>query len=237
MGITKINWTDRSWSPVTGCSKISDGCKNCYAEVMAKRLQAMGTKGYENGFEVTIHPERLQEPYKWKKPQKIFVCSMSDLFHKEVPFSFINKVMQTMWECLPHTFQLLTKRPEQINSLGFNESYFWSSNIWLGVTVENSKTIGRIDTLKQIPAKTKFISFEPLLSEIPQIDLTGIDWVIVGAESGHNARDFDIEWARDLKRQCDLQNVKFWMKQICKNGRDIGFENYPIDLQVREFPV
>lgn len=234
MANTKISWTDKSWNPISGCSKVSDGCKNCYAEVMAKRLQAMGIKGYENGFEVTLHPERLSEPYKWKKPQKIFVCSMSDLFHEGVPDCFILQILFSISHNKKHIFQILTKRIERVrewrNHISFNP------NVWLGVTVESDKYLHRIKILKTIPAKTKFISFEPLLSPIPELDLSGIDWVIVGSESGYNARPMNIEWVRDIKKQCDKRGIAFFMKQICKNGRDIGYEHYPMDLKVRNFP-
>src|SRR4030042_6556655 len=177
-----IEWTQATWNPVTGCSKISPGCLNCYAERMARRLQAMGQLRYKNGFKVTIHPELLEEPYQWKKPRVIFVNSMSDLFHEKIPLSFIRKVFDVMNENRRHTFQILTKRSQRLIELATKLD--WTDNIWMGVTVENNDYIARADDLKSIDCAVKFISLEPLIGPVPDLDLNGIDWVIVGGESG-----------------------------------------------------
>jgi protein gp37 len=179
---SKIEWTDTTWNPVTGCTKISPGCQNCYAERMSYRLQAMGQPNYADGFKVKTHRNVLSLPLKWKKPRTIFVNSMSDLFHEDVPASFISKVFEVMSRVTQHTFQVLTKRSENLR--GLSHSLPWPENVWTGVTVENCDYLHRIDDLRVTPARIKFVSFEPLLGSIPDIDFTGIDWVIVGGESG-----------------------------------------------------
>jgi len=208
---TKIEWTENTWNPVTGCTKISDGCKNCYAYAMAKRLKLMGNEKYANGFEITLHEKCLNDPLKLKKPSLIFVNSMSDLFHEDIPFDFIKKVFDVMNKASWHTFQILTKRAERLAEL--NDSLNWTNNIWQGVTVESGKYKNRIDALRKVQAKVRFISFEPLIGEVKNIDLSGIDWAIVGGESGFGAREMKPEWIYSIKNECDRQNVLFYFKQ------------------------
>lgn len=218
MKYSKIEWTDATWNPSTGCNKVTSGCKNCYAETMAKRLQAMGTPGYENGFEFTIMPDRLDIPKKIKKPTKFFVNSMSDLFHENMPFEFLDKVFQTIEQTSIHQYQILTKRESIL------EEYFKTrkvpKNVWLGVTVENSKTKNRIDALRNIDAEIRFLSIEPLIGSVGKLNLENIHWVIVGGESGHKARPMKPEWAIDIQRQCDEQGVAFFFKQWGTWGED-----------------
>lgn len=211
MSKTKIEWTDSTWNPVTGCSKISDGCKHCYAERLAKRLRAMGNPNYSNGFELTTHENALDIPLKWKKPQNIFVCSMSDLFHRNVPDEFIVKIFETMNKAYWHRFQILTKRSDRLVALSSELS--WSDNIWAGVTVENDDYRRRIDDLRNVPAQVKFISFEPLIGPIDSVDLVNIDWVIVGGESGPGHRPIMEEWILNIKDECIKQAVPFFFKQ------------------------
>lgn len=208
---TKIEWTEASWNPVTGCTKISNGCKNCYAFNMAKRLKAMGNIRYCNEFNITFHEDLLNLPLKWKNPKKIFVNSMSDLFHEDIPFEFIMKVFETMEKANWHTFQVLTKRSERLEQLA---SFLpWPDNVWIGVTVEDDSVKYRIDNLRSVPSKIKFLSLEPLLSDIVNIDLNNIDWVIVGGESGPGARPIQVEWVRNIRDECLEQNVPFFFKQ------------------------
>jgi protein gp37 len=221
-GKSAIEWTESTWNPVTGCTKISTGCENCYAERMAKRLQAMGQPNYRNGFKPTCHPHVLDLPLHWKKPQMIFVNSMGDLFHKQVPKDFISKIFDTMNKASQHTFQILTKRATQLEDL--SSSLPWSENIWMGVTVENSNYKERIDSLRRTGAYIKFLSLEPLLDDVGVLNLEGIDWVIVGGESGPKARPIKASWVRDIQEQCKEQNVSFFFKQWGginkkKNGR------------------
>lgn len=209
---SKIEWTEETWNPTTGCTKISAGCKNCYAEVMAKRLQAMGTPGYENGFEFSIMPDRLDQPLQKKKSTKYFVNSMSDLFHEKMPVPFLDKIMGVIDLTPQHVYQILTKRENAM--FEYFSKRRVPENIWLGVTVENRKHgVPRIDKLRNIDATIKFLSVEPLLEDIGEIDLTGIDWVIVGGESGAKARPMKEEWALNVKRQCEEQGVAFFFKQ------------------------
>ena len=211
MAKTKIEWTESSWNPVTGCSKVSLGCKNCYAERMAKRLQAMGQPNYKNGFKVTCHPNVLEYPLKWKKPRMIFVNSMSDIFHEDIPLDFVKSIFETMNKAYWHTFQILAKR--SIRMLELSDKLNWTPNIWTGVTVESYRYKYRIEHLKQIPANIKFLSLEPLIEPIGELNLNGINWVIVGGESGIGARPIKKEWVLNLKTQCDKQNVPFFFKQ------------------------
>ena len=211
MTTTKIEWTEKSWNPVTGCDKISTGCKNCYAERMAKRLQAMGQKNYQNGFKLTLHENAINIPFSWKKPQMIFVNSMSDLFHEDVPFSFIQKVFFVMAKANWHIFQVLTKRSSRFAEL--SSQLEWPSNVWMGVSVENADYTYRIDNLMSTGASVKFLSLEPLLGPMPDLDLTGIDWVIVGGESGPGARPMQPEWATGIKDKCSEAKVPFFFKQ------------------------
>jgi protein gp37 len=209
---TKIEWTEETWNPTTGCTKVSSGCKYCYAEVMANRLKAMGTSGYENGFEFTMIPDRLEQPLKKKKSTKYFVNSMSDLFHENMSIQFLDKVMGVIDLTPQHIYQILTKREGAMFDYFLNRRI--PRNIWLGVSVENIQNgVARIDKLRNIDASIKFLSIEPLLENIGKINLTGIDWVIVGGESGANARPMKKEWVINIKRQCEEQNVAFFFKQ------------------------
>lgn len=224
MSKSKIEWTESTWNPVTGCSKISSGCKNCYAERMAKRLKAMGQPNYRHGFELTCHEHVLELPLKWKKPQTVFVNSMSDLFHRKVPKTFIKKVFDVMNRASIHTFQVLTKRADRLAEL--SDELTWSKNIWMGVSVENEKYVKRIDALRYTEANVKFISFEPLIGSVGRVNLKNIDWAIVGGESGPGARYMDPEWVTDLRDQCVNQKVPFFFKQWGgvnkkKNGREL----------------
>lgn len=211
MATSKIEWTESTWNPVTGCTKISSGCKNCYAERMAVRLQKMGNKNYRNGFEVTTHEHVLEYPLKWKRPQTIFVNSMSDLFHEEIPDDFIFRVFKVMEKTHWHRFQILTKRSERLKELSL--SLNWPNNIWVGVSVENSDVRYRIDDLRQVPAAIRFLSIEPLIGPIGSVSLSNIDWVIVGGESGPKARPMLEEWVINIKDQCKSQGVPFFFKQ------------------------
>ena len=206
-----IEWTESTWNPVTGCTKISEGCTHCYAERMARRLKAMGQVNYVNGFKVTLHPHALNLPLTWKKPQIIFVNSMSDLFHKDIPLSFIRKVFGIMEQAHWHTFQILTKRAERLSELA--SLFKWPDNVWMGVTVENASCVKRIDYLRDVRAAVRFLSLEPLLGPLPNMDLSRIDWVIVGGESGPGARLMDEKWVLDIQQQCHKADVPFFFKQ------------------------
>lgn len=208
---TKIEWTESTWNPVTGCTKVSEGCRHCYAERLAKRLQAMGNRKYRDGFKVTLHPDVIEEPLKWKKQSVIFVNSMSDLFHDDVPFDYIKRVFAVMKEANQHVFQVLTKREDRLQQIAPNLD--WPSNIWMGVTVETAKHKNRIDVLRNVPASVRFVSFEPLLSSLEELDLTGIDWAIVGGESGPGARQMKTEWVLEIKEHCEKQGTCFYFKQ------------------------
>lgn len=212
MGLgTGIEWTESTWNPVTGCNKISPGCKYCYAERMAERLQAMGQRNYKNGFELTLQPHMLDLPLHWKKPQTIFVNSMSDLFHEDVPLSYILQVFSVMRQAHWHRFQVLTKRADRLAALDCELT--WSPNIWMGVSVESTKYEARIDHLLSTRAAVKFLSLEPLLGPLPDLRLKGVDWVIVGGESGLHARPVDPAWVLDLRDQCLRAEVPFFFKQ------------------------
>lgn len=210
-GKSHIEWTESTWNPVTGCSKVSAGCKHCYAERMAARLQAMGNTRYENGFVVTLHPDLADAPRSWKAPRVVFVNSMSDLFHPEVPFEFIERIFTTMRECPQHTFQILTKRSARLLALAPQLS--WSSNVWMGVSVEDDRVVQRVRDLQQVPAAVRFLSCEPLIGPVDDLPLEGIDWVIVGGESGPGARPMKIEWVRSIFRQCRRAHAAFFFKQ------------------------
>ncbi|MCL2015405.1 MAG: phage Gp37/Gp68 family protein [Defluviitaleaceae bacterium] len=208
---SKIEWTESTWNPITGCEKISEGCENCYAMRLAGRLKNMGNAKYKNGFNLTMHENCLNEPYSWKKPRRIFVNSMSDLFHKDVPFGYIQKIFTVMNENPQHIFQILTKRAERLSEI--SPLVEWSKNIWAGVTVENADYIERISHLKTTAARIKFISFEPLLGDVGKLDLTGIDWAIIGGESGPKARPMLQDWVISIKNQCEEQKILFYFKQ------------------------
>lgn len=206
-----IEWTGATWNPVTGCTKVSAGCKNCYAERMAKRLRAIGQRNYRNGFELALQPHMLNHPLKWKKPQTIFVNSMSDLFHEGVPLDYIQQVFEVMGQANWHTFQVLTKRAERLQGLA--ELLEWPANVWMGVSVENQDCLPRVDMLRDTPSATKFLSLEPLLGPLPGLDLNKIDWVIVGGESGPGARPVQEEWVTDIRDRCANASVPFFFKQ------------------------
>ena len=218
MKTTKIEWTDKTWNPITGCSKISAGCINCYAEVMARRLQAMGQDKYLNGFKLTLHKEVLGQPLQWKKPHTIFVCSMSDLFHKDVPDEFINKVISVIKLTPQHRYQLLTKRADRMAEYFKNHAI--PDNVWLGVTVENQSAKDRIEFLRDLDATVRFLSCEPLLENLGKLNLTNIDWVIVGGESGVSARPMKEEWVLSIKEQAENQGSTFFFKQWGTWGSD-----------------
>ncbi len=230
MAQSSIEWTELTWNPTTGCSKVSKGCKNCYAEIMTRRLQAMGLEKYKLGFDVVqTQPEELLKPYEWKKPRVIFVNSMSDLFHEDIPLDYIKMVFGVMNDCRQHQFQVLTKRAKRLAELAPELS--WSENIWMGVSVENQRVESRIDFLRSTPAKIKFLSLEPLIGPLPNINLVDIDWVIVGGESGRNPRPIKPEWVMDIKNQCVQAEVPFFFKQWGgtnkkKSGRLIDGQTY-----------
>lgn len=213
MSQSKIEWTEMTWNPITGCSKISQGCKHCYAEIMSRRLQAMGHEKYRNGFKLTLHPDTLNEPYKWKKSKIVFVNSMSDLFHQSVPIQYVQKVFEVMNENPQHLFQILTKRAERMQYYDEKGLLRWSHNIWMGVSVEDQNNAFRIDLLRKTKARVKFLSCEPLIGPLNDLNLDNIDWVIVGGESGPKARPMEPEWAVDIMEQCQRSNVKFFFKQ------------------------
>ncbi len=208
---SSIEWTDNTWNPVTGCTKLSPGCKHCYAERLAKRLQAMGAENYRNGFKLTFQPHLLELPLHWQKPRTIFVNSMSDLFHKDISISYIKRVFEIMEQAHWHRFQILTKRAERLAEIGAQLP--WPSNVWMGVSVENKDYGFRIDLLRQVPAKVRFLSLEPLLGPLDKLNLQQIHWVIVGGESGPNARPIKKEWVIQIRDQCRKQSVPFFFKQ------------------------
>lgn len=229
MAQSSIEWTEMTWNPTTGCDKISAGCKYCYAEVMTKRLQAMGQEKYKDGFEVRTHIDALHIPYTWIKPKTIFVNSMSDLFHPAVPLRFIQDVFHVMNQNPHHTFQVLTKRAERLFEL--HRRLKWSQNIWMGASVEDERVTNRIDYLKRTSAMIKFLSLEPLLGPLTDLNLTGIDWVIVGGESGSKARPMKSEWVNAIRKQCEKDRVKFFFKQWGgrnkkANGRTLNGKTY-----------
>ena len=217
--MTKIEWTEKTWNPITGCTRHSEGCLHCYAFTMSKRLKAMGLEKYKNGFELTLHEKELELPKRWCKPHMVFVCSMSDLFHSDVPFEYIDKVMNIIRSTPQHTYQILTKRAEIMSK------YFSTrevpDNVWLGVTVESESLKWRIEHLRYINTKNvRFLSCEPLLENLGRLNLDDIDWVIVGGESGPEARQMKEDWVLKIKEQCESQNVKFFFKQWGEWGSD-----------------
>jgi protein gp37 len=224
-----IEWTEATWNPVTGCTKVSAGCKNCYAERLALRLRAMGTHRYRNGFRVTLQQDIIDLPKRWREPRLIFVNSMSDLFHEQVPVEFIQSVFETMRACPRHTFQILTKRSSRLRTLA--PKIDWPRNAWIGVSVEDSRVLSRVNDLRKVPAAVRFLSCEPLIGSVAGIDLTDIHWVIVGGESGPFARPMKIEWVREIFRACRKQRVPFFFKQwggVRKDftGRLLGGRTY-----------
>ena len=231
--MTSIEWTKSTWNPVTGCSKISPGCKNCYAERMARRLRAMGQHRYRNGFEVTLQTDLVDQPRLWKKPRKIFVNSMSDLFHEHIPLKFIQSVFTTMNVASHHVFQVLTKRSDRLREV--SESLLWTDNIWMGVSLENDDYAYRINDLLQTDAVIKFLSLEPLLGSLRDVSFEGMDWVIVGGESGPGARPMQESWVIEIRDQCEGRDIPFFFKQWGgvnkkKNGRALEnrtWDQYP----------
>lgn len=213
MAQSKIEWTELTWNPVTGCTKISAGCKFCYAEVMAKRLKAMGVEKYKEGFKIAMHEDVLGEPYKWRSSKVVFVNSMSDLFHSKVPIEFIQRVFKVMNENPQHVFQVLTKRSDLLLEYDRRKLLKWTHNIWIGVSVEDSRVKHRIADLRKTTAKTKFLSLEPLIGPLPKLNLKKIDWVIVGGESGRTPRPMDANWVLDIQEQCVEADVAFFFKQ------------------------
>lgn len=208
---TRIEWTEMTWNPVTGCTKVSQGCKHCYAERLANRLQAMGVERYRNGFDVILHDDLVELPIKWKQPRLIFVNSMSDLFQEKVPLKFIRRVFETMARCPQHTFQVLTKRSQRLRKIAYDLP--WPSNIWMGVSVENMRVINRVSDLQKVPAEIRFLSCEPLIGPLDNLPLYNIHWVIVGGESGPGARPMQLEWVESIFRQSLEANVPFFFKQ------------------------
>jgi len=208
MGDSTIEWTEKTWNPVTGCTKVSPGCKNCYAKTLTRRLTAMGQAKYANGFALTVHDDSLSEPLRWKKPQLVFVNSMSDLFHEDVPVDFIQRTLDVMRKAHWHRFQILTKRSERVFLL--DDDIDWPSNVWMGVSVEDNDHLFRIDHLRATTAKVKFLSLEPLLGPLPDLSLDGIDWVIVGGESGPGARPMAESWVTDIRDICVAEGVPFF---------------------------
>jgi protein gp37 len=208
---SSIEWTDATWNPVTGCTKVSPGCKHCYAERLARRLQAMGNPRYRNAFEMTLHPDQIELPLKWRQPRRIFVNSMSDLFHEDVPDAFIECVFETMRRASWHVFQILTKRAERLAEMA--TQLRWPRNVWQGVSTESEEYVYRIKLLRQVPAAVRFVSVEPMLGRIKRLPLRGIHWVIVGGESGPNFRRINPDWVREIRDQCLTANVPFFFKQ------------------------
>lgn len=229
MAKSSIEWTELTWNPTTGCNKISAGCKFCYAEIMSRRLKAMGQEKYKDGFKVRIHPSTLLLPYTWNSPKIVFVNSMSDLFHKDIPLEYIKEVFKVMNDNPQHVFQVLTKRSDIL--LKFNKELRWTHNIWMGVSVEDNRVLHRIDDLRKTKAKVKFLSCEPLIGPMPNLNLKKIDWVIVGGESGRKPRPMDPEWVLDIQDQCKKSDVSFFFKQWGgtnkkKSGSLINGKNY-----------
>jgi protein gp37 len=241
MAQSSIEWTEMTWNPTTGCNKISAGCKYCYAEVMTRRLEAMGIEKYKDGFKLRTHEDALLIPYSWKSSKVVFVNSMSDLFHKDVPLEFIQKVFATMNDNPQHTFQVLTKRSDIL--LKYHKQLRWTHNIWMGVSIENEKVKHRIDDLRQTNARTKFLSCEPLIGPLPKMNLKKIDWVIVGGESGRTPRPMDVDWVLDIQQQCERKKVAFFFKQWGgtnkkKAGRELQgriYNEMPEILRAEEF--
>lgn len=211
MSKTRIEWTELTWNPTTGCNKVSQGCKFCYAEVMARRLKAMGLEKYRNGFELTLHEDALKIPYTWKQPKIVFVNSMSDLFHKDIPLEFIQRVFKVMNDNPQHVFQVLTKRADVL--LKYHKELEWTHNIWMGVSVEDAKSLSRINLLRRTRAKVKFLSCEPLIGPLTNLNLKKINWVIVGGESGRRPRPMKPEWVFEIHNKCIEENVPFFFKQ------------------------
>lgn len=240
---TKIQWSDATWNPITGCHKVSPGCKNCYAEAFTERFRDVAGHHFEKGFDLMLRPEMLDIPRKWKKPRRIFVNSLSDCFHKDIPIDFLQQIFAVMNECPQHTFQILTKREDVL--LERAPLLNWTKNIWMGVSVENEDYVKRIEALRQVPAHVRFISAEPLLGSMGEVDLTEINWLICGGESGPNARPMRQIWVDELLCQCNFHGTSFFMKQMgsvwakehgCKDKKGGSPEDWPEWMRVREMP-
>lgn len=244
MAKSSIEWTGSTWNPVTGCTKISPGCKHCYAERMAMRLQAMGQPNYRNGFRVTLHEHQLEAPLTWRRPQRIFVNSMSDLFHDVVPFPFIQKIFDVMQRAHWHQYQVLTKRSQRLADC--SSEIEWPDNVWMGVSVENADYVFRVDHLRGTGAKVKFLSLEPLIGPLPNLNLRGIDWVIVGGESGPKSRPMKESWVLEIRDQCAKANVPLFFKQTGRIlSKELGLKSskgsdpaeLPKQFRIREYPT
>lgn len=242
---TGIEWTETTWNPTTGCRKVSHGCDNCYAATLAKRLKAMGNPRYQKdgpdgpGFGLSLHYDKLAEPLSWRAPRKVFVNSMSDLFHRDVPENFIARVFETMAACPQHQFQILTKRPRRMARVAARVTAAQGvlPNVWLGTSIESDDYCWRADWLRTTPAAVRFLSLEPLLGPLASLDLTAIDWIIVGGESGHHARPMNLEWVRDLRDRCRQQAVPFFLKQLGGARNKRGGDAAVLDGNTfREFP-
>jgi len=232
---TGIEWTDATWNPVIGCTKISIGCENCYAQKLAERFRGVAGHPFERGFDLRLVPQKLHEPLDWKSPRRVFVCSMSDLFHESIPLSYIHQVFQTMARARWHTFQVLTKRSTRMAQL--SSELPWPSNAWVGATIESAAYIDRAHDIQAVPAAVRFISLEPLLGPIPRMPLEGIDWVIVGGESGPHARPLDLDWVRSIRDQCLESGVAFFFKQLGGRQNKRGREQATLDgRQWHQFP-
>jgi protein gp37 len=233
---SKIEWTNASWNPIRGCTKLTEGCKNCYAQTFAERFRGVPGHPYEQGFDLRLVTKKIDEPLKWKKPKKIFVCSMSDLFHEEVPIEYIIKVFETMNKASWHTFQILTKRIERL--LKIHKKLNWTSNIWIGTTIELEKYSYRSNILSKIPASVRFLSLEPLLGPIQKLPLNKINWIIVGGESGLNARPMDLDWALRIKEMCQENRITFFFKQIGGEKNKRGGDQALLDGQIwHQYPT
>lgn len=237
---SNIEWTDSSWNPIIGCTKVSMGCANCYAETLAERFRGVKNHPFENGFDLRLVPDKLNEPIAWRKPRRVFVCSMSDLFHEEIPDSYIAQIFNVMANADHHIFQVLTKRSERM--LSFSKEHYWPNNVWAGVTVEHSMYLDRVKHLVASKVSTRFLSLEPLLGPLPKLNLRMINWVIVGGESGPRARPMDIAWARQIRDKCSTSQIPFFLKQLGgrsnKRGGDLAvldgrrWHQYPTSLAI-----
>lgn len=239
-GRSNIEWTEMTWNPVTGCVKISQGCKHCYAERMATRLQAMGSSRYPDGFQPTLHEDLIERPLEWRKPRTVFVNSMSDLFQDAVPVEFIQRVFKTMAASPQHTYQVLTKRAGRLARLA--PRLPWPANVWIGVSVEDARVLHRVDDLRRVPAAVRFLSCEPLIGPLVNLDLKGIHWVIVGGESGPKARPMREEWAQEIREKCENHGVAFFFKQWGgvrkdKAGRKLNGRTYDAMPKQRTIPI
>lgn len=233
---SSIEWTEMTWNPVTGCTKVSQGCKNCYAERMAKRLVGMSNPRYRNGFELALHDDLVDLPRNWSRPRRVFVNSMSDLFHEGIPLPFIERVFATMRDCPQHTFQILTKRSERLAALA--PGLPWPNNIWMGVSVEDERVLHRVHDLASVPAYVRFLSCEPLLGPLLDLPLRPIHWVIVGGESGPKSRAMQLTWVRSIRAQCRRAGSAFFMKQLGgRSTKGNALEQIPGDLRIREYPT